>query len=158
MFQDYNKMYSRVVRYSHEAFEKESNRDPNDVTHRAVYADWLEEHAPDSITPAHLDRLRNFKGKMWVGRSPSGKVLAIPYVSKEHAMGGLSRAYHKEVRYSPRSGAGAYECRVNGKCKTWVTRPNEFQLPIKIGYKGTGYITHDNNQWLTESPTEEPTK
>lgn len=36
------------------------------------------------------------------------------------------------------------ECRVNGKCKTWKTRPNEFQLPVKYGLKECFYITQDN--------------
>lgn len=34
--------------------------------------------------------------------------------------------------------------RSNGKCKTWVTRPDEFRLPIKFGMYGYGYITQDN--------------
>jgi hypothetical protein len=39
-------------------------------------------------------------------------------------------------------------CRVNGKCKTWVTRPNEFKLPMKYGLYQYFYITPDNaNDW-----------
>jgi len=34
--------------------------------------------------------------------------------------------------------------RVNGKCKTWVTRPNEFRLPVKYGLYECGYIDQDN--------------
>lgn len=34
--------------------------------------------------------------------------------------------------------------RVNGRCKIWKTRPMEFRLPIKIGYRGYSYITHQN--------------
>lgn len=39
----------------------------------------------------------------------------------------------------------------NGKTKTWKTRPNEFQIPVKRGLKQFGYITHeniDNFTWL----------
>ena len=32
----------------------------------------------------------------------------------------------------------------NGKVQTWVTRPNEFSLPIKIGFSHYGYITQGN--------------
>jgi len=32
--------------------------------------------------------------------------------------------------------------RRNGKCKLWITRPNEFKLPIKYGMKMCGYITN----------------
>jgi hypothetical protein len=34
--------------------------------------------------------------------------------------------------------------RVNGKCKTWKTRPEEFKLPIKHGLYSYGYLTHEN--------------
>lgn len=35
--------------------------------------------------------------------------------------------------------------RVNGACKTWKTRPNDFQVPIKFGFRGPyGYLTQDN--------------
>lgn len=49
--------------------------------------------------------------------------------------------------YSPfyRNKDGSFtNCRVNGKCKIWKSRPLEFRLPIKIGFKGHGYINHMN--------------
>ena len=39
-------------------------------------------------------------------------------------------------------------CRVNGRCKTWKTRPNDFSLPVKHGLKSCFYITQDNaHEW-----------
>lgn len=39
-------------------------------------------------------------------------------------------------------------CRVNGKCKTWKTRPEDFQLPVKYGLRTCFYITPANaNEW-----------
>jgi len=39
-------------------------------------------------------------------------------------------------------------CRVNGKCKTWKTRPNDFRLPVKYGLKECFYITPENaREW-----------
>ena len=39
-------------------------------------------------------------------------------------------------------------CRASGKCKTWVTRPDEFKLPCKYGMYTSFYITHDNaHEW-----------
>ena len=35
-------------------------------------------------------------------------------------------------------------CRVNGKCKTWKTRPEEFCLPVKYGLRGCFHLTHSN--------------
>lgn len=35
-------------------------------------------------------------------------------------------------------------CRVNGKCKTWVTRPNDFRLPVKYTLRMCFYITPRN--------------
>lgn len=38
--------------------------------------------------------------------------------------------------------------RRTGQNKTWVTRPNEFRIPIKYGLYQSGYITHENmNEW-----------
>lgn len=35
-------------------------------------------------------------------------------------------------------------CRVNGKCQTWKTRPDDFRLPIKSGLRDCGAITQQN--------------
>ena len=35
-------------------------------------------------------------------------------------------------------------CCVNGKCKTWKTRPKEFRLPVKHGLYFSFYI-HEKN-------------
>lgn len=35
-------------------------------------------------------------------------------------------------------------CRVNGKCKTWKTRPTEFRLPVKHGLRNCFYIDENN--------------
>lgn len=39
--------------------------------------------------------------------------------------------------------------RVNGKCQTWKTRPDEFQLPVKYGRCTCFTIRHDraNEEW-----------
>ncbi len=39
-------------------------------------------------------------------------------------------------------------CRVNGKCKVWKTRPEDFRLPVKHGLKTCFYITPQNaGEW-----------
>lgn len=39
--------------------------------------------------------------------------------------------------------------RVNGKCKTWKTRVDEFSLPVKHGLKTCFYIDNTNAQhWI----------
>jgi len=41
-------------------------------------------------------------------------------------------------------------CRVNGVCKTWKTRPNEFSLPVKHGLYSYFYLSQDNaGDWVT---------
>lgn len=35
--------------------------------------------------------------------------------------------------------------RINGKIKTWKTRPNEFKLPLKHGLYDYNYLTDENN-------------
>ena len=37
-----------------------------------------------------------------------------------------------------------WSCRRNGATKTWKTRPNDFCIPIKFGFKSYGYIDQDN--------------
>jgi hypothetical protein len=32
--------------------------------------------------------------------------------------------------------------RRNGRTKMWKTRPGEFRIPIKFGFRGTGALTH----------------
>lgn len=45
----------------------------------------------------------------------------------------------------------ALRCRVNGKIKTWKTRPNDFQLPVKHGLRDCFYINHNTiNDWYLE--------
>jgi hypothetical protein len=39
--------------------------------------------------------------------------------------------------------------RVSGRCKTWVTRPDEFQLPVKYGLYTSLYITDRNAHEFT---------
>lgn len=39
-------------------------------------------------------------------------------------------------------------CRVNGACKTWKTRPDDFRLPVKHGLRNCFYITPSNaHEW-----------
>jgi hypothetical protein len=50
----------------------------------------------------------------------------------------------------------AKRCRVNGKLKTWKTKPSEWQLPVKHGLWGYFYLTHANAaEWLTYDRTEQ---
>lgn len=39
-------------------------------------------------------------------------------------------------------------CRINGKMKTWKTRPADFRLPVKYGLRQCFYITPENlSEW-----------
>ena len=53
--------------------------------------------------------------------------------------------YHRTLRNSDGTPLRA---RVNGRIKTWKTRPGEFQLPMKHGLRDCFYITdRDAAQW-----------
>ena len=55
--------------------------------------------------------------------------------------------YHRTLRNSR---GERVECRTNGKCKVWKTRPDDFQLPVKYGLRDCFYITpHNAGDWLT---------
>jgi hypothetical protein len=61
------------------------------------------------------------------------------------SLGGRATLYHATVRNSDGTAA---RCRVNGKCKTWKTRPEDFQLPVKHGLRDCFYITpHNAAEW-----------
>ncbi len=38
-----------------------------------------------------------------------------------------------------------YKLRRNGKTKLWKTRPNEFEIPYKVGFREYGRLTHTNS-------------
>jgi hypothetical protein len=69
-------------------------------------------------------------------------------VTKEQAM--RCRYFHFgtcERHKGPRGGVTEHiECwRGNGQCKTWKTRPNDFQLPIKHGLYTYNCIDQSNS-------------
>ncbi len=56
--------------------------------------------------------------------------------------------YHKTLRN--RDGT-ALRARVNGWLRTWRSRPDYYELPMKHGLKTCFYITPKNvNEWTTE--------
>lgn len=47
--------------------------------------------------------------------------------------------------------------RINGKMKTWKTRPDDYKIPVKHGLRDYGYITpknvhlfHFNGDWIAD--------
>jgi len=74
-------------------------------------------------------------------------------ITKEQAMK-LGEPFQSETLHygeckkviGPKGGTKYYieQWRPNGQCKTWKTRPEEFQLPIKHGFYDYSYLTHRN--------------
>jgi hypothetical protein len=64
-------------------------------------------------------------------------------ITKEQAM---SLSYTRTIYgdYHTNADGSPIRWRVNGMCKTWKTRPDEFRLPIKHGLKDYFYLTHAN--------------
>ncbi len=74
-------MSARYARtdYSHEAFQGRAEQVPHDSDNRKIYADWLEDHDPHSVSPETLHFLRNHEGPAWVQHHPhTGQVVAGP--------------------------------------------------------------------------------
>jgi hypothetical protein len=69
-------------------------------------------------------------------------------MTKEDALNDSIRQFHhKTLRNSDKT---PVRCRKNGKCITWKTRPTEFKLPVKVGLRGTGYLTERNaSEWCS---------
>ena len=58
--------------------------------------------------------------------------------------------YHRANRNADGT---ALRARTNGRCKVWVTRSDEFKLPMKYGMYEAFYITEWNaNQWSLVEP------
>lgn len=70
----------------------------------------------------------------------------------------LNASYRQEFYHCTLRNADgtAVRCRVNGKCKTWQRRPDDFRLPVKYGLKQCFYITPANaDEWCLTDPTTE---
>lgn len=93
---------------------------------------------PDDVDPEHyIDAVAD--------ENATGKVTY-------HAALTCNRFYHRTVRYKSRGRqpGAPYEARRNGRTKTWATRPGQFKVPIKIGFRGYGYIDNNNaDEWST---------
>lgn len=77
-------------------------------------------------------------------------------ITKEQAMALDYRHELWHVRQKNSDGT-PLRCRVNGKCKTWKTRPNAFRLPVKYGLRECFYIDdHNAGSWY--DPQAEPVK
>lgn len=64
-------------------------------------------------------------------------------ITKQIAMAAHYRQEFTHVSITNRDGSPA-RCRVNGQCKTWVKRPEDFSLPVKHGLRECFYITLAN--------------
>ena len=56
------------------------------------------------------------------------------------------------LKVGPRAGVkiSITNARRNGKTQTWVTRPDDFKVPVKHGLREYAYVTQDNAyQWHT---------
>jgi hypothetical protein len=53
--------------------------------------------------------------------------------------------HHRTLKNADGSPA---RCRVNGRCKTWKRRPEDFCLPVKYGLRDCFYLTPANaHEW-----------
>jgi len=88
-------------------------------------------------------------------------------VTKEQALNIRNERLHYTGRHEctrtvgPRGGIteSITQCRPNGQCKTWKTRPAEFQLPVKYGLYEYAYLTQDNTgdfHLASECPLNKP--
>lgn len=67
-------------------------------------------------------------------------------ITKEQAVG-LVRGQRLKSTTMKDSQGQPIQCRVNGKAKTWVTRPESFCMPAKRGLWTFFYITEDNAKY-----------
>lgn len=75
-------------------------------------------------------------------------------ITKEQALA----AHHGQIFYSIQRNRQNQprQVRVNGKCQTWKTRPNDFRLPVKQGLFIYGAIDQTNAKYWFQSKAEVP--
>lgn len=60
-------------------------------------------------------------------------------------------------KHTYKNGVTPLQVRRNGATKTWVTRPNEFRIPVKYGLYDYFYITDKNaDEWSITEPEVKP--
>ena len=108
----------------------------------------LEDDAPDEVDPAsYIDRYTD----SIAADEARGKI------TYQSAMD-CHTFYHRTVRYAGRGKrpGAPYQARRNGATKTWKTRPGQFRIPIKIGFREYGYIDNNNaDEWATRPDFQE---
>jgi len=64
-------------------------------------------------------------------------------ITREIAVRSQYRDVYEHITEKNADGTPA-RARVNGKCRKWKTRPTEFSLPMKHGFRTCFYITQKN--------------
>lgn len=97
-----------------------------------------EDVSPEQFVSHHADELER--------EAREGKITPNTALTANHF-------WHRTVKYA--DGRTAYQARRNGATKTWRSRPGEFRIPIKIGFRDYGYIDNRNaDEWsATPIPT-----
>jgi hypothetical protein len=75
-------------------------------------------------------------------------------ITKQDAIEATYRQEFYHLRLRNKSDGRPVRCRVNGACKTWKTRPNDFRLPVKYGIS-TCFCIDNSNAELWCSTEEE---
>lgn len=121
---------------------------PNNVTHRRVYAGYLESKHQTIAAQQHRQILRALRGgSRFVTKDIATRLTNNP------PWGGIGTTlYHITARNADGT---AVMVRVNGALKTWKTRPDDFRLPTKYGLRDGVQITPRNqHEWMTHDITE----
>jgi hypothetical protein len=89
---------------------------------------------PEDFIAHHADELEREKRE--------GKLTPNTALTAQHF-------YHRKLTYA--DGVRPIEVRRNGQTKTWKTRPGEFRIPVKYGFKECFYITqNDAADWSAQ--------
>ncbi len=135
----------RPLKFSHEGFLDAIRREPEEQTHRAVYADWLEENEQPVANDTVLPALRNVKGPMWA-RLVNGVVHAGRGVALEDFWDSLGSLYpyavaHNQVQVHHLS---------HGPAGSFGVTEHDLQYPFQLPYRVRNAVTAD---FVAEHPT-----
>lgn len=111
-----------------------------------------EGHCPECCRPVVMVKVRatvELDGTVSIHPHNFPSITKEKMLEHERATRRATLHFNEEchLAFGPRGGTNRklWAYRVNGKVKTWKTRPTEFQVPLKHGLKGPhGYVTEAN--------------
>ena len=65
-------------------------------------------------------------------------------MNRQFTLAQIEKALDSGIMLARMGNGNCWKCRRNGRTQTWKTRPGEFCIPVKAGFRATGKLTHQS--------------